>query len=104
MSAQTRRRDCSTCKDPRKLPDSLAAKGIFACPTCNRKYERKNREGAAADRVLEGLLAVPEVRSHALGPPFASHSLDVSAGVSPGKAWEHRTADVPRGRSGGEGQ
>jgi hypothetical protein len=77
MSAQTRRRDCSKCKDPRQLAQSKTANGIFACPQCNRKYERENREGVAADRVLEGLLAAP-----LLGEATGLHSKSTSTAAS----------------------
>ncbi|HEY0463320.1 MAG TPA: hypothetical protein VGC79_03885 [Polyangiaceae bacterium] len=92
MSVQTRRRDCSTCKEPRKLAGNIADNGIFACPTCKRKYERRNREGAAADRVLEGLLVVPE-RSAGARPPAAS-----------AKTCDPPSARVRRGFSDGEAQ
>ena len=63
MSAQTRRRDCSTCKEPRTLAGNSAGPGIFACPQCNSRYERKNMEGAAADRMLEALRSGPQLRA-----------------------------------------
>jgi hypothetical protein len=92
MSAQTRRRDCSTCKDPQKLAGNIGANGIFACPACKRKYERKNREGTAADRVLEGLLVVPEPRASA------------RAGTASAKACDRPSASVRSGCSDGEAQ
>jgi ribosomal protein L37AE/L43A len=68
MSAQTRRRDCSTCKDPQKLTSNFSALGIFSCPQCNRKYERSNTEGVAADRVLAKLLGNLKARAPKPGP------------------------------------
>ncbi|MEI9942005.1 MAG: hypothetical protein WDO69_32735 [Pseudomonadota bacterium] len=98
MSAQTRRRDCSTCKDPRKLSGNPGASGIFACPTCNRKYERKNREGAAADRVLQGLLVIPELRGSLRTP------LSNPAGTASIKTCDRPKASLGRGCSDDEAQ